>query len=126
MLEPTRQNLLLIKGIDEENVGTVMQCLQREVPNLDNFPQTQRWVCDCLHPPTDRDICDHVIAEILGIDWYPINIEDAWVSSYYGNIVCLYVGTQDIYDLTILFFTTEEAYMVGSYEEALNKCSSEF
>jgi len=51
--------------------------------------------------------------------------ERAWINHYYGNIIALYVNTGETYDMTLLYDTENQEFLLTSWGDFYENWESE-
>jgi len=71
------------------------------------------------------EILDTLNEKLGGYGVESITDERAWVSSYYGDIIGLYVNMGDTYDKTVVYDTENKEYLVTSWGDFYEGWESE-
>jgi hypothetical protein len=121
ILNETLKDISTLLNVDKETAKIIKKVINGKI-DPETFSDVRKWADQCYNLPSQYELIQGALNQIIGTYGTESIVEDNW-KSYYHNINFIYCNTGDIYQSTIIFDTENGIFFIGSVGdvmEALN------
>lgn len=96
-MTPTIEDIARIKGVTPAVAALILAVIHGDVDPVcetysDAFPETESWARRRHHKPSQYEVVERAVGEILGVDFEALEVETAPTDRFFGTYVGRFVG----------------------------------